>query len=151
MHKNRAWRAFLYLMAAATLYFCASAVYSVHYYYRLSAQTLPAQMVWGYREISADALAPVASYAFTAQGKMVSGETLLDEPVFRNEWAVDKVLGELKTRSWRVWYDPSNPSHSSLQKTFPFKEILSALALAVLFLYFIGLGIYVEKKFNSNG
>ena len=90
----------------------------------------------------------LATYTFMAHGTVLEGKTQLARPLFRNERSVDAVLQELKERPWTVWYSPQHPERATIDKHFPMRETLVALFLLGLFVYFIGLGIYVRSRIS---
>lgn len=149
MHKNPAWMIFLGFIGLTTLYFCASAAVSLYDYYYETQTAVPLSINWSYRKVSNDVYAPFASYTFQVKGGVIKGESFLAQPLFRNEWVADEILNSLKKDPHKIWYDPSHPHRSTMEKTFPIRDCVYALVLVILFGYFIGLGIYVGRYGNN--
>lgn len=149
MHKNTAWLLFLAFLAISTTYFTATAVHALYDYYLQTHTIQPLKIEWSYQEVGTDAYAPFATFTFPVDGTIVEGNTLLSQPLFRNEFAADEVLKELKEQPWKVWYSPSHPEHATIEKRFPIKESLSAVAVLGLFFYFVFLGFYVRRRFGG--
>lgn len=82
------------------------------------------------------------SYSFLADNHERNGSTRLRE-VYRNEWAANEALKRELDPLHPVWYQNSNPDHSTLQKVFPLKECISTVVLWLLLIYFVWLGFYV--------
>src|SRR5690242_3368579 len=57
-------------------------------------------------------------YSFEAKGTVWQGATQLGEPWHLNEASAVAALQEKAKQSWAVWFNPNNPSKSSLEKTF---------------------------------
>lgn len=146
MHKNRLWLIFLSIVAAVTLWYAAVAFYKVHQYCSLTQVTSARTEQWSVKEIGRDEFAPYVHYSFMVNSVRYFGESLVFAPYFRNAWAVEEEIPKLAEKEWLVWYNPSNPYYSTLQKKFPVKECIFAGVLFTLLLYFVGLGYYVSKS-----
>jgi hypothetical protein len=82
------------------------------------------------------------------QGK-VRGSMIMGTPYYMNRSSAEKAAERMKGQFLQAYYDPSKPSHSSLEKKFPWKDILySVMGLGVTF-YFLGLRRYVENLSKS--
>jgi hypothetical protein len=145
MHKNFLWQGFLIVVLAGTLWYSGLALYRYYIYKGLSTQASVLTMQWEINEAASDKFIVEALYKFTVADKTYVGETAWDDRPYLNDWAAREVITEKAKQTWRAWYDPSNPNHSSLKRDFPLKETLSAICLWGLFFYFILLGLYVTK------
>ena len=146
MHQNRFWLAFLTVLTLIVLWYCGVAIYRTYEYIRLTAQTNAEVYEWAPKEISGDVFAAHAYYTFDVKGTQYKGEDVLPSPLYRNTWAIEQEIPKLSKEKRIVWFDPTNPLHSSLQKRFPLKECVSAIVLLGLLLYFVGLGFYVARR-----
>jgi hypothetical protein len=147
MYKNKYWLIFLALILVGVFWYTATTVYSLYIYYSLSQKIPVSNMEWSTHKLFEERYAPQARYQFEFRGKSYSGEDILKEPIYRNSEAVDEIVPILSKQQWSVWFNPSNPSHSSLDKTFPLKESISLTILWALLFYFLGLGYYVAKRY----
>ena len=145
MHKNLWWQAFLIAVFLIVLWYSGTALYRTYNYSRLTAKTTPTSIKWDVLELSDDEFVMEGNYTFEVKGKTFEGNTPLKNSIYKNRWAVEEDLPKMDKVKWGVWYNPSNPDYSSLQKKFPVKECLSAVFMWVLFLYFLWLGFYVSK------
>lgn len=145
MHKNYLWQAFLTVIVAATLWYTISAIYAYYSYSHLKAQTSLSALDWEIIHESDEDFPVKAVYTFEFKDKSYPGSTTFTDIPYRNQWAAEQAIKDLSGRQWKVWFDPHNPHHSSLEKSFPFKEIISAIFLWGLILYFLWLGFYVAK------
>lgn len=148
MHKNTFWRAFLAVVFATTLWYTVVAIHSYYSYSHLKTQAAPSAIEWDVEEKSEEDYLVKAMYRFEFNGKSYPGMTSFADTPYRNQWAAEEALKELSNKHWKIWFDPQNPHHSSLQKNFPFKECISAIFLWGLILYFLWLGFYVTKYKN---
>lgn len=145
MHSNPLYRAFLLVVILATLWYSGIALYRYHNFSRLSTQTPLISSEWHIREVSEDKFFLEALYTFSTGKEIVEGNTSWPRDFYRSSWAAEKDIPYYQKHHYIVWYDLSNPHHSSLQKSFPLKECVSAILLWGLLLYFIWLGFYVTK------
>lgn len=143
MNKNPALIAFITISFVVFLWFFSIAAYRTYGYYALSEETKPLNLNWFVEEISSDDFRVGAAYTYLDG---LSGETLFSDRKFRNPSSADDELKVKASKNYVVHYDPQNIYHSSLQKTFPTKECVSAGVLFLLSLYFVGLGMYAQNK-----
>lgn len=147
MHKNILWRAFIAFIFIATLWYTVIAVYRYHNYKSLNAQVDVTAIQWHAIEESPESFTIQANYRYTFNGNTYTGSSAWDS-VYRNDWAAQEDIADFSKKRWKVWIDPGNPDHSSLQKKFPLKECISSVVLWGIFLYFLSLGFYVAKIKN---
>lgn len=145
MHKNFLFQSFLLILFAITLWYTGKATYRYHTYSKLTAQVVPTQVDWSIEEISTDDYILVANYTYNISGTDYKGSTAFSKEPYRNPYAAEQYKKERVMQSWVVWYDPSTPHHSSLQKEFPLKECLTAIFMWGLLLYFLWISFYVTK------
>lgn len=77
-----------------------------------------------------------AHYLYEVQGKIWKSRATLSGPFYESEWAAIAALKEKARAPWRAWYEPRNPSHSALEKSFPLGGLVKTLICAAVFLYF---------------
>lgn len=142
MHQNLLWQALLGILFLCTLWYTASATYQYLSYTKLTSQKVPTTIQWSIEKKSEDKFILEAHYQFTTEEKSFSGTTNWQEEPYRNQWGAERAIKENLKKNWLIWYDKKNPQHSSLKKHFPFKEIISAVFLWILFLYFLWIGYY---------
>lgn len=147
---NQIWKILFGIFILIALWFTSYALHDVYTYARLYAEAPATSVILSVKEVTDERYHLQARYTFTASNTMYSGETLLTSPPYRNGWAAKQAISEYKNHAWKVWYSPQNPQHSSLQKSFPFKECLSALILWGLLFYSIGLKKYVIRHYGSS-
>jgi len=147
MHKNLLWQAFLAVVFLITLWYTGTAAYRYYFYSRLTERAPLVSIQWNVKEKASDQYIIEASYRFSLGNESYFGTTTWPNDTFRNSWAAEMAIKqEYSQKPWKIWFDPSNPNHSSLQKRFPFKESISAGFLWILFFYFFWLGFYVAKR-----
>lgn len=145
MHKNFIWQAFLLIIFLTTLWYTVVAGFRYYAYVRLTQQTALEDIEWHIEEVSEEDYVLTANYKFKIDSQSFSGSTSWTKMPYRNRYSADRAKEERAAQEWRVWFDPSSPEHSSLQKDFPLKESVSATFLWGLLLYFLWLGFYVAR------
>ena len=75
-------------------------------------------------------------YNFEFQGKTYQGSSLLLPPYHLNRLSAEKAISQLETKQWTVWFDPRNPSISTLEKALSVKKIIYALIALGVTVYF---------------
>lgn len=148
MHRNPLWLALLSLVLLVTLFFIFKAATSYIAYSSLSKQTegtiekveiVPRggnYVVW-------------VTFSFLAEGEKITASASPYKP-FYNRFSAEKKASELSQEKITVWYHPKKPLESSLQKNFPTKQVVSAVVLVLITLYFFTLGRYVGSKRPQN-
>lgn len=143
MHTNILWRAFLLVILICTIFYSVIALYRYYIYVSLSGAARPTSMVWDIVKETESRYILETSYQFAVKDKMYEGKTVWEDDKYINEYGANEAIQDSKNTTWVVWYNPNNPESSSLEKHLPFKEIVSAIFLWGLFLYFLWLGFYV--------
>ncbi len=142
MHRNLYWYVFLAVILLVVLWYTGKFGYSYYNYVTLNRRVPVKNMSWSVHGITDEKYHIKGNYEFLAEGHLETGETVLTDHNYWNPKAAEKAIPEYARQKWRVWYNASNPHHSSLEKNFPFKESLSAAVMWALFLYFIWLGYH---------
>lgn len=145
MHKNHSWLAFLSVIAFVVLGYSAHTLWQVYQHEQLTEQTKPTEIEWSVWSKSSDQFYLHANYTSKVNGKSWKGKTTLTQPLFRNRMAAQQAIPKHAEKPWSIWYSPSSPKHSSLQKKFPLQECISAGVLWTVLIYFTWLGYYVGK------
>jgi len=132
---------------AVTLWFLGGAAAGLWSYWRLEGSA-PAEV----RKVKickqSESSYKLKVYYTFLQGK-VRGAAVLGKPYYLNRPSAEKAAERIKAQSLQAHYDPAKPSRSSLEKRFPWKDVLySAMGLCVTF-YFLGLRRYVENLSSS--
>ncbi len=140
MHKNRLWLVFLGIIGICTLWYSVSGILAVQHYRAMSATTPLVDSQWSVEEMPGDVFVPLVGYHYKIGGRIYTGETLLYDEGSRNPSATEDNIQSLRKLSWVAFYDPRQPQRSTLQKSFPIKECLSAVVLLGVFTYLVWLG-----------
>lgn len=139
------WKIFLGIIGSVALWFSTKACFLLYNDITLNAQAPVTEIQWSVKELSTDSFLLQAHYTFSTHGTTYSAEGVLQERPYLNAWAAQQAVSEYSKKQRIIWYNASNPAHSSLQKNFPFKECLSAVTLWGIFAYFIGLKYYITR------
>jgi hypothetical protein len=146
MHKNPFFIVLLAALCAAGLWFFGKAAWALYDYNSYTSSVQAKTIDWNIKIVSEEQFIPYARYTYVVNGTEHTGEGSLKNTVYRNEWAAGKAVEELAKKGWTIWYDPDYPNYSSLQKIFPLKECIYAGTVALLIIYFLGLGFYVAGR-----
>lgn len=146
MHRNTVWLAFLAIFSLITLWYAGDAVYKIYSYDRLSMKTSPSTLDLEVVDNGSGRYYYVGNYSITVNDEVYKGREQLKQPIFRNRAAAVALMPEYRNDPWTVWYSPQNPLHSTLQKSYPFKELTYGLGLIALLCYFLWLGFKVADQ-----
>ena len=142
MHKNPILWGLLAIILASFSFYAISSLYHLHSYYSLTSMVKAQDLQWFVEELGSEDFRVGATYAFTVDGVKTTGETIFSDRKFRNPSSADDRMKVMAKEAFDAYYDAKNINHSSLENPFPTKDILYAISLFLLFLYFFGLGIY---------
>jgi Protein of unknown function (DUF3592) len=149
MLSKRFWTIFLTVLGLVALWYGSVMLYRVFEWNRLRAQPVLTKVLWTVQEQSSERFVLKADYSFEVDGKVYSGTHLFKDSPYRNAWGAEHALIAYQNQSWHAWFDPSNPTHSSLEKRFPLKDCVYAITLLGIFLYFLFLSRWIEAKYPS--
>ncbi len=142
MQRSPYWLILLLAIGSVVLWFSGDALYKIYRYRSLNGVAKPLEISWSVHAFGDEDYAIEAKYRFQVKGKDYSGEEEI-KPRLRNPWAAKDQAKFYQAQEWQVFYSEYQPQYSTLQKSFPLKESISALILWILFAYFIWLGYYM--------
>jgi len=131
------WLVLLLLSGGITLWFTGAALVDIYQYYILNERAPVEVLRWQVRERSPSQFAIEAEYEFRVKEVTYHGKTQLQNPQFLNRYAAESHIAKLGSPQETIWYQKSNPLHSSMEKEFPRKELTQALLTLGVFLYFL--------------
>lgn len=82
-------------------------------------------------------------YLFHFKDKTYSNEDIVDTN-FLNSYAIEKAK-EHYVNNINIWFDPNNPTHSSLHHRIPLKEAVYLMILWSVGIYFLWLGLKFSR------
>lgn len=145
MHRNPLWLAFLGVVALVVLGYSIKTGIAVFNYEQQRVSTPPAGITWSAKKVAEDSYVLQADYQFYSHQILYQGKTEFPFS-YRNAFAAELAGKEESSKPWRVWYSPSNPQNSTLQKQFPIKECFYGIVLWCLLIYFVILGYRVGHE-----
>lgn len=146
MHRNPVWLIFLALFSLVVFWYAGDAVYKIYRYEQMTSKTYPSSIDLEVTDPGSSRYYYISTYTIDIDGKTYEASEQLREPIFRNKAAAEAFKDEYLNDSWTVWYAPKNPNQSTLQKSYPFKELMYALCLFGLLCYFLWLGFKVADQ-----
>jgi hypothetical protein len=139
----------LLFLGIAPCYFTFSVLTSFVAYSKLKALA-PVQITeWRVVQKGSSSFAIEAAYTFEAKGKAFQGKTLFAKPYHLNLPSAERQVKEFSTRSWSVWYSPTDPSFSALERNLPVKKIVYAVMALGVFGYFLALGFLRQNSHTA--
>jgi len=145
MSRNSYWLGYIFLILIVVLSYTVFTSYEIYQHSRLSQKTVPSSIKWSVHKAAEDEYVLNSHYSFSWNAKTYSGQ-MEDSEQYLNEWASQEALEKMNQRTFTVWFDPSDPTFSTLNKNFPIKYSVYAGLLWLLFIYFVWLGYSVKKK-----
>ncbi|MCH9608462.1 MAG: hypothetical protein S4CHLAM45_10380 [Chlamydiales bacterium] len=149
MHRNGIFLGFLLLLVGTTIWFGARAYIAVSNYTKLNTHAMASVEKMEIVEGKGDRYQLIANYFFESKEGLQQGVGVVG-PLYKNPWSAEKGLQKFEGRTWQVWYDEEHPFNSTLNKQFPTKRVTTAVILFGLFLYFLGLGIFVGGRKDAS-
>jgi len=86
-------------------------------------------------------------YYFEAGDASWPGSTRLGEPWHLNENSAVAALKERAKERWTVWFNPQNPSESTLERFFPVGLLIRMIICYIVFSYFV---LFVRRSVKNN-
>lgn len=99
------------------------------------------------KELSDEKFAVEGRYGYTVKDKTYQGHSRVGGRFYRNEFAAASAIKKMQN-PLPVYFSKTSPEISSLEKNFPYKEVVYSLILLGVFLYFVALGYTFSKKPN---
>lgn len=118
----------------------------VYRYSLLSKESVAKINFFYVAKLSEDKYAIGANYSYQIHGKTYTNDYSFDKPYFMNEFSAEKNLKHWDMKEMRLWYCKKHPENSSLQKNFPFKNLIYLFVILFINLYFAYLRWYVTKR-----
>jgi hypothetical protein len=148
MQKNTAFLALIVTLTLIVFWYSGVFLYRYYNYIRLGAKAPTKEVTWTVDPRTDEQYLLKANYSFDANGQNFTGNTVLEERGYWNRYSAEKGVEEYSKKKWYVWYNPSDPTYSSLQKNFPLKECVSAAIMWAIVFYFVWLGYYAQRFRN---
>jgi hypothetical protein len=130
------WITLLVISGGIALWFSGVAASAFWQFFKLNESAPAIVLRWEIKDLSSSCFAPQAEFEYEVEGVGYSGKTIFRSPQFPNRFAAENHIKTLQAQRWRVWYQESTPSVSSLEKEFPRREFLQALLTVGVFAYF---------------
>jgi hypothetical protein len=112
---------------------------------RLKERTVAHDATWEILKLSTNRFCLGSNYSYTVQGKVYRGRTIFQKAYYLNEYSAKAALDSSAKQNWMVWYDPRYPEISSLQKLFPFKNLIRGGLASLLLIYFLAVNSWLKK------
>lgn len=146
-------RVFLVLfgLSAALLLYCGAVAFKpVWNHYRFSVQVPLVKPEWSVVPVKGSRYAAGVEFSYRLEGKEYRKFLTLSQPLYLNEISAKNNLTQYEKLSWSAWIDPGYPAEPSLQKFFPFKQVLHFVLTFAITVYFLVLSFpYSSRSFSD--
>ncbi len=144
---KKVWIVLLSITSLISMVFFVKTASQLSEYFSLNGVSKAVSMDWKILEKTPSSFALLVSYQFEPLEKgMIQGKVELAKPHFLNQPSAEIAVKELSKKSWDVFYSLQDPSISSLQKIFPFKDCIQTLLTLGVFVYFLFFKKMMEKS-----
>lgn len=138
--------ALIITIGLVSLWFTGNALYMLYGYSKLNSQTPAENIEWSVKELTDEQFILEGHFDYKVDEKNYHGDTRFSGNPYRNKWGANEAIKNNQNRKWNVWYDKKDPDYSSLQKNYPYKELIYSIVLWGLVGYFIWLGYYANRQ-----
>ncbi|CDR34262.1 hypothetical protein [Criblamydia sequanensis] len=145
MQRKYVTLALVALFSIATAIYAYDALKKSWFYFQLDGQTKIEAPNFFVKEISDEKYAVEGRYGYKIKDKTYQGISRVGGRFYRNEFAASSAIKKIQT-PLPVYFSKNSPEISSLEKNFPYKEVVYSLILLGGFLYFVALGYSFSKK-----
>lgn len=145
MQKNTVWMALIATLTLIVLWYSGVFIYRYYNYIRLGAKAPAKEITWTVEPLTDEHYLLRGNYSFNAKNQVFKGSSVVEERGYWNRYSAEKGVEEFSQKKWNIWYNPSDPTYSSLQKNFPLKECVSAAIMWAIVFYFLWLGYYSTR------
>lgn len=135
-HLYKLWVALIAISSAVAILFVSIAAKETWKYFSLNSSTSAEILEWNVTEVSSSRYALEANYRYQVGSVFHTCKRSLDSPRFLNRYAAENQIKSWQRKSWRVWYNERDPSHSFLERNFPRKQLFHALLTFGVAAYF---------------
>lgn len=112
-------------------------------YFVLSQSSHPISINWGIIRVKEDKYKVFAEYEYIDRGELFKGKTIFKKAML-NDLAAKSFQEELMQEKGLVFHSIDNKK-SSLERGVPVAALLRAAISLFLFLYFLFLGVYLQR------
>jgi len=145
MDQNKLWTYFLGALTCVAIVYSLIAFMNGYRYVQLNQQAPLQTIQWAVVPTKRGKFLLEGDYRFEVGQKSYQGKTVLDSPVYWNEWSALSSKEEIAKQYRIAWYQNTAPKHSSLVKFFPWKSFATAFFMWALLLYFY----YIKARVNA--
>lgn len=146
---QRWWFLFRLVIALCVVGYSGYASWIYWNYSSLDAQVPFKKIRWSILERDEETFLYHVSYSYLVEDALYEHNEIFKKPVFINLLGAQHALSDFSKEYSAAWISSKNPSYSSLQKTFPVKELVSTAVLWLIFFYFVFLGKYYVYRYKS--
>lgn len=127
--------------AASSVYFSYRMSEALFSYFSLTQQAEARIARWEVKEVQGKFIVN-AVYSFGSGDSSWMGSSIVDRSWYLNETSAIEDLREKANRQWLVWFSPSDPSRSSIEKSFPKGLLFRTMICYIVFVWFV---VFLKK------
>ena len=144
---RKLWVFLIVVSTTALVYFAIPALSDLLRFFSLKSQVQADTINFKVVETQNSVFQIEANYSYTINNQLFSHKEVLTSPAYDNPYQVKKSLLETDHESWKVYFNPKNPSQSSLQREISKKKLIDFSLSLGIFLYFLFLGDVQSQNF----
>lgn len=137
---------FLLGIAICALCYTTYTLWETWNYLRLDHITKLENVTWEIVSTDEETHQLKAHYTFPFKGTNFTGTYLFKKPLFINRLGAEHAIDDFDRQYHQGWFSSGDPRTSSLEKKFPTKELFSTTILWGIFIYFVALGTYCDRR-----
>ena len=146
MQRNLAWPIFLSIISILVVVFTSLLSIDLYRYRQLKSNVIAKELEGSVYKIGSNQYKIEVEYLYDIQGREYSKQQVIKKLTYKNVWLANQAIDALKENEINVWYNPHEPKMGTIEKSFPYRRLLSTIVLFGIFLYFCLLSRYMLKR-----
>lgn len=146
MQRNLAWPVFLSIISVLVVVFTSLLSIDLYRYRQLKSHVVARELEGSVFRAGSNQYKIEVDYLYNIQDREYSRRQVIKKLTYKNVWLANQAIDALKENEVSVWYNPYEPNAGTIEKSFPYRRLLSTITLFGLFLYFCLLSRYMLKR-----
>lgn len=134
------------VLCMISCFFCYQALQNIFSYLSLDSNAKTKKISWFKKENWLGRWFLVAEYCYEVNGKFFLGKYEKKRGQYLNESRANEAIERKKGKQKKIFYSYSSPQISALEKIFPYNVTIRAAISLFVFLYFLKMMCFFEKK-----
>jgi len=144
--KNIFWIIWLGSLCIISCFFSFFALRDIYTYLSLDSRTQTQKISWFQEESWLGRWTLIGDYIYQVNGIEYHQKCPKKSEQYLNEKRAEKAIEEKKGKQEIIWYSQNSPHISALEKIFPVNLTVRASISIFIFLYFLGMKLFVKYE-----